>query len=126
MIDSAAEQVERILPEAGHFVRDAAGGVRRVSSTVRDQSIDDILEMGLDFARSRPGTFLAGSVVVGFALARFLKASADRRAETSAGGPATRGRQQKAKKSASRQSGQSSGATAGARGNANASAAAGA
>ena len=81
--------------------------------------------MGLDFARSRPGTFLAGSVVVGFALARFLKASADRRAETSAGGPATRGRQQKARKSASRQSGQSTAAAA-PRGNANASAAAGA
>jgi hypothetical protein len=86
-LDSAAEQVERVLPEAAHYVREAASGVHRVSSAVRDQSIDDLAEMALTFARNRPGTFFAGSVVVGFALARFLKSSADRRFENSAGAP---------------------------------------
>jgi HPt (histidine-containing phosphotransfer) domain-containing protein len=128
MIDSAAEQVERVLPEAGHYVRDAAGGVRRVSSAVREKSVDDIVEMGLDFARSRPGTFLAGSVLVGFALARFLKSSADRRAERSPGGHAAKGRQAGgAKKSSSgRAGGRAAGAAAGgSTGNADASATAG-
>jgi len=93
VLEGAAEQVERVLPEAGHYVREAASGVHRVSSAVREQSIDDLIDMGRDFARTRPGTFLAGSVVVGFALARFLKASADRRSEAGAGGPVGRGRQ---------------------------------
>jgi hypothetical protein len=93
VIEGAAEQVERVLPEAGHYVREAASGVHRVSSAVRDQSIDDLIDMGRDFVRTRPGTFLAGSVLVGFALARFLKASADRRSGAGAGGPAGRGRQ---------------------------------
>ena len=126
--NAAAEQVERVLPEAGHYVRDAAGGVRRVSSAVREKSVDDIVEMGLDFARSRPGTFLAGSVLVGFALARFLKSSADRRAERSPGGHAAKGRQAGgAKKSSSgRAGGRSAGAAAGgSTGNADASATAG-
>ena len=111
VLDTAAEQVERVLPEAAHYVREAASGVHRVSSAVRDQSIDDLLDMGLNFARSRPGTFFGGSVLVGFALARFLKASADRRNEMSSTGQGSRtrssggrrsGAQAQAERSASR------------------------
>jgi hypothetical protein len=103
VIDNAAEQVERVLPEAAQYVRGAADGVHRVSSAVREQSIDDVIDMAMRFARTRPGTFLAGSVAVGFAVARFLKASADRRAEQSSSGPASRGRRSSGqKKTASR------------------------
>ena len=81
VLDTAAEQVERVLPEAAHYVREAASGVHRVSSAVRDQSIDEIIDTAMTFARTRPGTFFTGSVLAGFAIARFLKASADRRME---------------------------------------------
>ena len=108
VLDTAAEQVERLLPEAGQYVRQAASGVHQVSSAVRDQSIEDIIEMGVTFARNRPGTFLAGSVVVGFAVARFLKSSADRRMETNSPGKARGARPGGSKKSAKAQGGRPS------------------
>jgi hypothetical protein len=109
VLDTAAEQVERVLPEAAHYVREAASGVHRVSSAVRDQSIEDIIGMAMTFARTRPATFLAGSVVAGFALARFLKSSADRRLETASSSPTRGQRRSGAKKSGSRtQAGRSS------------------
>jgi len=55
--------------------------------------------MGVTFARSRPGTFFAGSVLVGFAFARFLKASADRRNEMSSTGQGARSRSSGARRS---------------------------
>lgn len=113
VLDTAAEQVERLLPEAGQYVRQAASGVHQVSSAVRDQSIDDIIEMGLTFARNRPGTFLAGSVVVGFAVARFLKSSADRRAEMSPPAKPQGARSSASKKSGSRAQGGRSSASRG-------------
>jgi hypothetical protein len=128
VLDSAAEQVERVLPEAAHYVREAASGVHRVSSAVRDQSIDDLIDMGVTFARSRPGTFFTGSVLVGFALARFLKASADRRMDATSAGADSRG----ARASGGRSSGSRQGERSAARGasgtmsNAEAPAAAGA
>ena len=91
VLDSAAEQVERVLPEAAHYVREAASGVHRVSSAVRDQSIDEIIDTAMRFARTRPGTVFAGSVTLGFALARFLKASADRRMDMNSTGADARG-----------------------------------
>ena len=130
VLDSAAEQVERVLPEAAQYVREAASGVHRVSSAVRDQSIDDIFEMVTSFARERPATFLAGSVLMGFAAARFLKASADRRLEASSGGPSPRTRAPDSKRSGSRAKGgrpsAPRAATAGAMGDADTPAAAGA
>jgi hypothetical protein len=126
VLDTAAEQVERVLPEAAHYVREAASGVHRVSSAVRDQSIDDLLDMGLTFARSRPGTFFAGSVIVGFALARFLKASADRRMETNSTGAGARGaRSSASKRSGSQTQGSRGTPASGNTGNAEAPAAAG-
>jgi len=101
-LDTAAEQVERVLPEAAHYVREAASGVHRVSSAVRDQSIEEIIDTVTSFARTRPGTFFAGSVVTGFALARFLKASADRRMDWESSG-ARSGRSSGPRRSGSRQ-----------------------
>jgi ABC-type transporter Mla subunit MlaD len=111
VLDSAAEQVERVLPEAAHYVREAASGVHRVSSAVRDQSIDEIIDTVTTFARTRPGTFFAGSAALGFALARFLKASAERRIEMNAAGTrptrssAQSGSRARSERSASRGSG---------------------
>lgn len=114
VLDTAAEQVERVLPEAAHYVREAASGVHRVSSAVRDQSIDDILDMAVTFARNRPGIFLTGSVVAGFALARFLKSSAERRMETSPSRSGGRGRASGSKRA--RAKGERSSASRGAAG----------
>jgi ABC-type transporter Mla subunit MlaD len=79
VIETAAEQVERLVPEAAPYVREAADRVHDFSSMVRDQSIDDVIGAVEGFARARPALFVAGSVLAGLALARFLKASTDRR-----------------------------------------------
>jgi hypothetical protein len=76
-LDSAADQVERILPGTAPYLRDAAAGIQGVSSAIRDQSIEEIVETVMEFARQRPGTFFAGSALAGFVLARFLKSSAE-------------------------------------------------
>jgi hypothetical protein len=78
--DSVAEQVERVVPPAGDYVRGVSEQIHRVSSTLRDRSVDEIMEDVRHYAQQRPGLVLGGCLIVGFGLARFLKASADRRA----------------------------------------------
>ncbi|WP_336490057.1 hypothetical protein [Methylobacterium nigriterrae] len=80
VLDSAAETVERVVPPAAPYVRKAASGARGASSALREQGIGDIIESGIQFARTRPKLLIGGSALSGFMLARFLKSSADRRA----------------------------------------------
>jgi ABC-type transporter Mla subunit MlaD len=78
-VDEAAAAVERALPQAAPYVRQAASTVRAASSALRDRSVDDLIDMATDFARRRPAAVTGLSLFAGFAIARFLKASADRR-----------------------------------------------
>jgi hypothetical protein len=91
-LDSAAEHVERIVPGTAPYVRNAASTVHDVAEMIRDQSIEDVAETVMDFARRQPLTFFGGSLLAGFALARFLKSSADRRHEEAAAASARQAR----------------------------------
>ena len=73
-----------------------------------------MIDMVVSFARTRPGTFLAGSVFVGFAAARFLKSSADRRSEVGSTSASARGGRSGAKRSRPQNQGEASGAKRGA------------
>jgi len=77
--DSIAAEVERALPPAGGYVRGVASGIHRFSAALKDSSVDELLDEARRFAQARPATVLAGALVAGFGLARFLKASAERR-----------------------------------------------
>jgi len=77
--DSIAAEVERALPPAGGYVRGVASGIHRFSAALKDSSVDELMDEARRFAQARPATVLAGALVAGFGLARFLKASADRR-----------------------------------------------
>jgi hypothetical protein len=79
VVDGVAAGVEAALPPAGPYVRGVASGIHQVTSALRDRSVDDLVDEGRRFAQERPGTVLAGALVLGFGFARFLKASADRR-----------------------------------------------
>jgi hypothetical protein len=57
----------------------AADRIDRAGTYLRDSDADRILDDVEDFGRSRPWAVLAGAVVVGFAAARFLKASSRER-----------------------------------------------
>jgi hypothetical protein len=89
---SAADRVEEIAQALGRtgaqFIENEpalADLATRLASTVgnlatrlREASIDDLVDDTRVFARRNPGLFIAGGVLAGFVLARFVKASARR------------------------------------------------
>ncbi|MBV8538037.1 MAG: hypothetical protein JO128_20745 [Alphaproteobacteria bacterium] len=90
-VHDAADRLEPELPrQASGYIHDAAGGIERASAAIRERSIDDLLQMATNFARRQPVAFLAGAVLTGFALTRFLKSSAsmDRGPDEPSGGSA--------------------------------------
>jgi hypothetical protein len=89
--DSAAEQLDSLKEGAqsaataleGHdslglsrYLSEAAECVGKFAEQVRHESAESLLQRGAQLARGNPAAFLAGSVAVGFALSRFLRASA--------------------------------------------------
>ena len=52
--------------------------MRRFAGGLREQDIEDFASELAGFARRSPGSFLAGSVALGFGVSRFLKATSDR------------------------------------------------
>lgn len=55
-----------------------AGGVSEMSDRLRGNSLTDLVSTTKAFARRNPGAFAAGAAIAGFALARFMQASARR------------------------------------------------
>ena len=54
-------------------------GVREASETLRESSMDELIALIADYGRRQPALFLGACALSGFALARFMKSSADRR-----------------------------------------------
>ncbi len=61
---------------ASKFVRDAAGGLERLSSSLKDKPFEEVLGEIRAFGRDNSGALIAGSVLAGIALGRFIKSSA--------------------------------------------------
>jgi hypothetical protein len=80
LLDNVAGEVEQGVPAAAPLLREAASRIHRVSSTLRERSTDDLLQEVSEFARRRPAAVIGACLIGGFALARFLKSSADRHA----------------------------------------------
>lgn len=89
--DSAADQLDSIEEGArsaaaalqgndslglSHYLNQAAECVGEFAEQVRHESAESLLQRGARLARSNPALFLAGSVAVGFAVSRFMRASA--------------------------------------------------
>lgn len=64
---------------ASRLVQQAADGLENFSRTVADKRPEELLDAVRDFGRRNPMAFVAGSVLVGLAVGRFLKASAEPR-----------------------------------------------
>jgi len=60
---------------ASKFILDAAGGIERMSSSIKDKPFADVLEEVRSFGRDNSGALIAGSVLAGLALGRFVKSS---------------------------------------------------
>ncbi len=88
--DMAADQIEGLVEGAqsaasameGHDtlglaqgLADAASSLGAFADRMRNKSAEQLLQEGARVARENPALFLAGTVAVGFALSRFLRAS---------------------------------------------------
>jgi hypothetical protein len=74
-IDSVREEASGL---AGRYVGYAAERLQSLGRQLRDKDVDALIHDAQDLGRRAPGAFFAGSVVAGFLLARFLKASSER------------------------------------------------
>jgi hypothetical protein len=61
---------------ASKFVLDAAGGLERLSTSLKDKPFEEVLGEIRAFGRDNSGALIAGSVLAGIALGRFIKSSA--------------------------------------------------
>jgi len=75
----AAEEMEKELPGVAQSIHDAAGKLDAASESLRNQKLEDLLDTLGDLARKRPAAVFGGAILAGFALSRFLKASANQR-----------------------------------------------
>ena len=61
---------------ASKFILDAAGGLERLSSSLKNKPFEEVLGEIRSFGRQNSGALIAGSVLAGLALGRFIKSSA--------------------------------------------------
>ena len=74
-VRSAAENLDRNAPRLAGMVRSAADKVDEVSSSLREQSLNDILRTSSDFTRRQPALVFGLASLAGFFLFRVLKSS---------------------------------------------------
>jgi hypothetical protein len=60
---------------AGRVVRQAADGLEGLARSMSDKRPEEMLDAVRDFGRRNPTAFIAGSVLAGLAIGRFLKSS---------------------------------------------------
>jgi len=75
---SGAQFVDNDEPTLADLVKRLSGTVGNLATRLREGTIDDLVDDTRSFARRNPGLFIAAGLVAGFALARFVKASAQR------------------------------------------------
>lgn len=61
------------------LIRQAAGGIESFADTLHQKSASDMLEEVRDFGRRHPTAFIAGTVLAGFAIGRFVSTSGSQR-----------------------------------------------
>lgn len=74
-IREAARAFENDVPLAARGINSAAEYVDEAADKIRNGSLRDLVDGATDFAKRQPAAFLGLSVLAGFAVVRFLKAS---------------------------------------------------
>ena len=72
--DTAPGIEERLGAEYGDYARRAAGSIENVANSIASKDPDELMDDTRNFIRESPGIALAGAAVVGFVIARLLKA----------------------------------------------------
>jgi hypothetical protein len=79
VIDDAAEQIGKQMPQAAEYVHAAAARLKSGADLLRERSASDMLSELERLTRKQPGAVFGAAVVAGFALSRFLKSSGEPR-----------------------------------------------
>jgi len=61
---------------AGHMVKKAADGLESFTRSISDKRPEELVDAIRDFGRRNPGAFVAGALLAGLAVGRFLRSSA--------------------------------------------------
>jgi hypothetical protein len=77
-IERTGEQFSESEPTLADLASRIAGTVGNLATRLREGSIDDLVDDTRAMARRNPGLFIAGGLIAGFVLARFVKASSQR------------------------------------------------
>lgn len=72
----AANEFEDEIPQAAHYIRQAAEQIDGVANTFRERDVRELVGEVQDFARRQPTLFFGGAVVLGFAALRLLRSTA--------------------------------------------------
>jgi ElaB/YqjD/DUF883 family membrane-anchored ribosome-binding protein len=89
--DTADTIDERLGKDYGEYARKASDAVSGFADTLRQKEVDDIYEDVTNAVRKSPGVALGVAAVVGFALARVVKAGLSDGTGTSGNGTSTAG-----------------------------------
>jgi hypothetical protein len=84
-VHRAADELQGSSPQLAHYVREAADSTGQLAQALRNRSVGDLASGVEEFARRQPVAFFGATVLAGFALARFVKSSADNARGTSGG-----------------------------------------
>lgn len=75
--DTASGIDERLGAEYGDYARKAATAIDDAANKLAAKDADELIEDARAFVKKSPGVALAGAAIVGFALARLVKAGLD-------------------------------------------------
>jgi uncharacterized protein YjbJ (UPF0337 family) len=80
-VNRAAGELEQSNGTSAHYARMIAENAEKLSDTIRNNDVDQLLGMAQDFGRRQPALFVGAAALLGFAASRFVLASAKRREE---------------------------------------------
>jgi hypothetical protein len=75
-VHGAASALEQEMPQLATYVHDAGQKLEGLADDLRNGSVDDLMDKFGRYAKDQPALIFGGAMVAGFALTRFLKASA--------------------------------------------------
>jgi len=68
-----ADSLKDQSPAVADYVRSTGQRIDRLADDLRDKSAGELLSLATDFGKRQPLALLAGSAIIGFALARVVK-----------------------------------------------------
>jgi ElaB/YqjD/DUF883 family membrane-anchored ribosome-binding protein len=71
----AADDLDPKAPQISGLLRNASDRLEDFSQTIRDKSVDELIDTATNYARRQPAILFGAAAVVGFALFRLLKAT---------------------------------------------------